>query len=148
MQQFGLLIKYKNMKKQLVSFLVIILIMLRPVHAQLVIYTNKSMSGVWNKYTEKYTYADPKETNIVFKVFKTHITVDDKAGSVYKMVRESKEVIQSDYTVKGFDCKDEKDRDCNVSIIKYEDPKYPSVLIIIYDTIAFMYFIRDFENLD
>jgi hypothetical protein len=148
MQLFGLPIKTKKMKKQLVMLAVIILIMLKPIYSQLVIHTNKCLSGVWDKYEKKYTYGNPKEVDIIFKVFNNHITVNDKVGSVYKMIRESKDIIESDYTIKGFDCKDEKDRDCNFSIIKYNDPEYPSVLIVIYESVAFMYFIKNFVNLD
>lgn len=136
------------MKKTLVLFAVIILVMLKPIHSQLVIYTYKAMHGVWDKYKKKYTYSDPKEIDFVFKVYKSHITVDDRAGSVYKMVKQSEDVIEDGYTIKGFSCIDEKNRSCNVSIIKYNDPDTPSVLIVIYESVAFMYFIKYSENLD
>ena len=148
MQLFGLPIKFKKMKKTLVLFAVIILVMLKPIHSQLVIYTYKCMHGVWDKYKQKYTYSDPKELDFVFKVYKSHITVNDKAGSVYKMTKQSNDVIENEYTIKGFDCVDEKNRSCNVSIIKYNDPEIPNVITVIYESVAFMYFIKYSENLD
>jgi hypothetical protein len=122
--------------------------MLRPAYSQLVISTYKNLSGTWNKYTKKYTYGEPREIDIVFKVYKTHITVSDRAGSVYKLVQSKDDIVDSDCTIVGFDCVDEKNRRCDVSLFKYNDPSRANMIAVIYEEMAFMYFISGIENLN
>jgi hypothetical protein len=132
------------MKKLLVLF--IILIVLRPLHAQLKIHTNMNMRGDWNSYTEKYSYGEKNVADITFSIWDTYISADDKSRSVYRIINKSKDIYEDEYKIFGWDCYDERNVQCRWSIIKYYSQDIPDVITIIYPKIAYMYFISEVEK--
>tara|TARA_R110002126_G_scaffold66582_2_gene169213 strand:- start:5730 stop:6176 length:447 start_codon:yes stop_codon:yes gene_type:complete len=148
MQLFGLLIKLKKMKKQLVMFVVIILICLQPIYSQILINTNKNMIGAWDTYTKKYTYGEVNPASITFKVYDSYISANDNTKSIYRVTKKAKDIFENDYKIFGWDCYDEKNRSCNFSITHYYDTETPDLVMILYPKYAYIYFIESFENLD
>ena len=148
MQLFGLPIKLKKMKKQLVMFVVIILICLRPVYSQILINTNKNMIGALDTFTKKYTYGEVHPANISFRVYENYISANDNSNSIYRVTKKAKEILESDYKIFGWDCYDEKNRSCNFSITHYYDTDTPDIVMILYPKYAYIYFIESLENLN
>lgn len=136
------------MKKLIVSIL-IILICLRPMYAQqYIVHTDRNMSGTWNSYTKKYSYGDVNNANITFNFYGKYISANDNSNSIYRIVKKSKDIYEESYKIFGWECYDEQNRSCSFSITKYYDPETPDIIMVIYQKIAFIYFIYSIENTD
>ncbi len=133
------------MKKIIVSVF-IILIFLRPLHAQYLVHTQKNMSGTWNSYTKKYTYGEVNSANITFQFHNKYISANDNSKSIYRITKKSNDILEDDYKIFGWDCLDEQNRSCSFSITKYYDPNTPDIIMIIYPKFAYIYFIHSVEN--
>jgi hypothetical protein len=106
------------------------------VYAQGTVHASYSKFG--KRYlSEKITFEDYKECDITFTLKDNYITADDKARSVYKIIRKDSIENKGNRESQDYICTDEKDRDCILTIAMYTNgEKY---LILYYHDWAIIY---------
>lgn len=132
--------------KKIILSVFIILICVRPLFSQYLIYTDKNMIGSWNQYTKKYTYGELNDANITFEINKKYITANDNSNSIYRITKKSNDIYEDGYKIFGWDCYDERNRSCSFSITDYYDQDKLDIIMIIYPKYAYIYFIYGIES--
>ncbi len=101
----------------------------------------KSIRGVWNKYSDKWDYDEPKVSSITFKVYKNIVTANDEAQSRYEMIGQGEKSETKDYSQINWDAFDEKKRKVNFSIVGYYESR-ETVFMVFYDGLVYVYFVN------
>lgn len=105
-------------------------------------YTERVCKGTWNNNEKEYTWDDWNKISPMQIYLRNNILlVFDKAKSSYTMNKMTYSEKYSDKVVKSWRAIDEKDIDCEVTILKYNTGK--RVIVIHYDSVALMYELKD-----
>ena len=130
------------MKKTLAVLSIIVLVMVKPLCGQTVIKTHMNIIGKWSSYQDKYVLGEPKYANITFSIYEKYISVDDESNSIYRAVKKTHDEQIKDGKMLTYECLDEKNRTCHFTYMQYDDPDREDTIMIMYDTIMYVYFIK------
>lgn len=102
--------------------------------------TYQNTVGKWNETTKKYDFLPFIDTTITFDIGDEVIKTDDKKGSFYKISNRTQDE-NNNYNKITFDCIDEKNRKCQLSIVYYKE-KEVSYIMVDYYKISYIYTIK------
>lgn len=95
--------------------------------------------GVYNQYTGNYDFQPYTYSNITFIMYDSYISVNDKQHSIYRSVQRLADDITKDYEAVTIRCLDEKNRECNFALMKFNNGEmrilvvYPKNLLFVYN---------------
>lgn len=104
------------------------------------ILTIKNTIGIFNEYTGEFDLEDFHYANITFSFYREYISVDDDAHSIYRIIKHLPKEYFSNYNMTITECLDEKNRNCRVALIKYNDGSFS--IDVIYNGKAFIYIVK------
>lgn len=99
--------------------------------------SNSSTIGMYNKYTKKWDYDKPVNNNIVIKVYDDYVRVFDQAHSIYRIIEERDRI--ADEVVYTAKCLDEKNLSCTYSLVKTKEDDQYYVMIMYPNKILYIY---------
>lgn len=111
-------------------------------YSQTRVETYKNCFGYYNYYSKQFDLGDYHYANITFTFYPDYISADDNAHSVYRIIRTYPEEIYSGYRMTTIQCLDEKNRDCKVSLVKYNDGSLSVDLL--YDDRGYIYVVKNY----
>lgn len=101
--------------------------------SQSIIQTYKNSAGIWNTKSETFDFNDFIYADIKF-IFDRgkSIIAFDQVESIYK-------IITTSSRSRTYNCIDNKNRECVISIVSNDNESY---IVILYDKIAYIYYIK------
>ena len=127
------------MKKILLILSLLIISLFVKAQEPSVIETYKNRIAIYNSYTDEYDFQDYSYATLTFKMYDTYISVDDKQHSVYRAIERLPDTKTKNYQAVTIKCLDEKNRECNFGLMKFNDGEmriiivYPKDLLIVYN---------------
>ena len=109
-------------------------------YSQTRIPTYKNTFGYYNQYRKEFDLGEFTYANITFTFYDDYISVDDNAHSIYRIVRYLPKETYNEYSMTIVKCLDERNRDCKIALIKYNDGSFS--IDVIYDDRAFVYVVK------
>jgi len=83
----------------------------------------------------EYTYAE-----ITFTFYDDYISVNDEAHSIYRIIKYLPKETYREYSITSTKCLDERNRECKVALIRYNDGGFS--IDLLYEDKAYIYVVN------
>lgn len=125
------------MKKFLIIFF---LLSATTLYSQTKVTTFKNTFGYYNNYTKQFDLNEYTYAEITFTFYDDYISVNDEAHSIYRIIRYLPKETYREYSITSTKCLDERNRECKVALIRYNDGSFS--IDLLYDDKAFIYVVN------
>jgi hypothetical protein len=103
----------------------------------IVLNTNSSTVGKYNKPTKKWVYDKAVKTEMTIKVYDDYIRIYDQAHSIYRIIEEKE--VDDEEVLYNARCLDEKNTSCFYTLIKTKSDDQYYVMIMYPNKILYVY---------
>lgn len=101
---------------------------------------------MYDEYFRKWRFDDMKYANISVRVEPGYLQFDDKANSLYRIIKSEGEKNEPTHKQTTWICKDERNIECRVQVIHLFEDK-SNIISVIYGKICYVYYIDEIEDL-
>jgi hypothetical protein len=126
--------------KKIVIVLILAVSVPKLIFSQTRVSTFKNTFGYYNQYKNSFDLGEYVYADITFTFYDEYISVDDNAHSIYRIVKYLPKEIYTDYSMTITECLDERNRNCRIALIRYNDGGFS--IDVIYDNKAFIYVVK------
>jgi hypothetical protein len=127
--------------RKLLLLATLVIGMITVAQAQDIYYAYGISRGEWNTYHKRWDWGPEKAIELRFTIQSNTILVSDKAGSTYKLGRQTIDEDTEEIQQHGWIAVDESNRRCTVKLLKRKSSNNIEIYVV-YPETAFVYYLE------